>query len=415
MSARGVRSAAGAEATTTHQAGTHHADTGRGTSSGRSWAAVAALALGIFVLVTIEELPIGVLAVMAPDLGVSAGVAGLTVTVPGVLAALVALLTPRLTRDLDRRTVLLMALLAVILSCTASMLAPGILSLLAARTLAGIAIGLYWAVLPMVAVRQVPAGAEARALTLSFAGVGGALVLGVPLAAWIGTRLGWRDSFAAVGALALLVLLLVLLLVRPVRTASDGPRGMRAALRTRPVRFALVLTAVIITGQFVTYSYVSPLLVHVAHVPVTALSALLLAFGVSGLIGNFAITPVLTRSPGTAVLLVASGIALALLTLLLVVRGPLAAALVMPLWGLFAGAASVSNQTFVTREAAEHEEEATALNSAVFNVSISAGALLGGRVVDSAGPSAAVVVSLLLMAIGIAVALRWLIAPARAR
>ena len=38
--------------------------------SARRWAGVVALAVGIFVLITIEELPIGVLSVMAPELGV---------------------------------------------------------------------------------------------------------------------------------------------------------------------------------------------------------------------------------------------------------------------------------------------------------------------------------------------------------
>src|SRR5690625_2129583 len=56
----------------------------------RRWISLIALAVGIFALITIEELPIGVLSVMAPDLGVSEGIAGLTVTIPGVLAGVVA-------------------------------------------------------------------------------------------------------------------------------------------------------------------------------------------------------------------------------------------------------------------------------------------------------------------------------------
>ena len=60
----------------------------------RRWISLIALAVGIFALITIEELPIGVLSVMAPDLGVSEGIAGLTVTIPGVLAGVVAVATP---------------------------------------------------------------------------------------------------------------------------------------------------------------------------------------------------------------------------------------------------------------------------------------------------------------------------------
>lgn len=383
----------------------------------RAWAAVLALAVGIFVLITIEELPIAVLSVMAPDLGVSTGMAGLTVTLPGVLAALVAIATPVLTRGLDRRLVLVIALVCVAISCGASVIAPGLLLLLVARAFTGIAIGLYWAVLPVVATRQVAPARTATALTLAFSGVGGALVLGVPLASWIGAHLGWRAAFGVIGALSLVVLVLVLILVRPVHSeAALGLGDLRAAAANPGVRCALLLTAVIVTGQFITYSFVSPLLHDQAHVPTTALSALLLAFGISGLIGNFAVGPVLRRSPGLAVLLIASGIALSLLAFLLLVRTPLGAALVMPAWGLFAGAASVAIQAFVSREAAQLEESGTALNSAAYNLAIALGALIGGRIVDGAGQRPAMVVTIVMMALGAAVAARWLLAhrhPAR--
>src|SRR5699024_7684799 len=136
--------------------------------SARRWGAVVALAIGIFVLITIEELPIGVLSVMAPDLGVSEGVAGLAVTVPGILAGVVALCTPVLVRVLDRRLVLVLALAAVVVSCALSVLAPTFAVLLLARLFAGIAIGLYWAVMAIVALGQVPAEHAARALTIAF-------------------------------------------------------------------------------------------------------------------------------------------------------------------------------------------------------------------------------------------------------
>ena len=149
--------------------------------SARRWAAVVALAVGIFVLITIEELPIGVLSVMAPELGVSEGVAGLAVTVPGVLAGAVALCTPVIVRGLDRRLVLVLALVSVVISCALSVVAQSFAVLLFARLFAGVSIGLYWAVLAIVAIGQVPRRHIARALTIAFSGAGGALVLGVQI------------------------------------------------------------------------------------------------------------------------------------------------------------------------------------------------------------------------------------------
>lgn len=364
----------------------------------RTWLGVTSLAVGIFVLITVEELPIGVLSVMAPDLGVSEGVAGLAVTVPGVLAALVAMSTPLLVRGLDRRLVLIIALLSVVISCALSIIAPSFGWLLLARLFAGVSIGLYWAVLPIVAMGQVEPHRVPAALTLAFSGTGGALVLGVPTAAWIGSHVGWRASFAVVGAVAALVAAAILLLVRPVHSRQAvTPSMMRTALTTRAVRYVLAFTGFGVVGQFATYSYVSPLLVQRAQVPLRDLGLLLLLFGIAGLIGNFAVGPLIRRSAPGAVLVVVGGSLIALLAVLTLLRSPGVALLIMPLWGLCAGAVSVAVQAFIGSEAEDVLEEGTALNSAMFNASIAVGALMGGMVLDRAGMDPMILTSVILV------------------
>lgn len=378
----------------------------------RSWSGVMSLAVGIFVLITIEELPIGVLSVMSAELGIPEGVAGLAVTVPGLVAAATSVTTPVLVRGLDRRLVLVLALLCVAASSLLTVLAPGFAVVLAARVLAGVSIGLYWAVLPIVAVGQVDPSRHATALTLAFSGTGGALVLGVPLATWIGTHLGWREAFAVVGAAALVMAVLVAVLVRPVRAAVPvTPAMMREAARGRGVRHAVGLTLLLIVAQFVTYSYVSPLL-QAAGVPLGRTGLLLLLFGIAGMIGNVAIAPVIRRRGApTAVLIIAAGLTLSLLAVALLLRSPLAATLLLPAWGLFAGAASVTIQCFVDSEAGARVEEGTALNSAAFNVSIALGAALGGILLETAGRGGMLAVSVLLGAAGTALIARYRARP----
>ncbi|WP_304502033.1 MFS transporter [Brachybacterium sp. FME24] len=374
----------------------------------RRWSGVVALAVGIFVLITIEELPIGVLSVMAPDLGVSAGVAGLAVTVPGVLAGVVAILTPVIVRGLDRRLVLVLALGSVVLSCALSVVAPTFAVLLVARLFAGISIGLYWAVMAIVAIGQVPREHAARALTVAFSGAGAALVLGVPVAAWIGTHVGWRSAFAVVGALAAIVAVLIFVLVRPVHSpVKVTPTMMLAAARTRGVRYAVALTSLVVVAQFITYAYVSPILLERAGLPVTQVGPMLLVFGIAGLLGNFAVAPLLHRSAPWGVLVVSGGVGLALLAVLLLMQGSSSALVIMPLWGLFVGAISVAIQAFVGTEAADVIEEGTAVNSAVFNTAIAGGAFLGGLIIDHVGQSALIATSVVMVAAGVLVAAHY--------
>ncbi|MGP9538791.1 MFS transporter [Brachybacterium sp. AOP43-C2-M15] len=377
--------------------------------SARRWAGVVALAVGIFVLITIEELPIGVLSVMAPDLGVSEGVAGLAVTVPGLLAGAVALCTPVIVRGMDRRLVLVLALVSVVISCALSMVAPNFAVLLLARLFAGISIGLYWAVMAIVAIGQVPREHTARALTIAFSGAGGALVLGVPVAAWIGAHVGWRAAFAVVGILAAVVAVLLLVLVEPVRSPVKVTGSMMlAAARTRGVRYVLALTALVVVGQFITYSFVSPVLVERGGVGLTDIGLMLLLYGIAGLAGNFAVGPLLRRSPPTGVAVVVVGTTAALLAVLLVMDSPPLALLVMPLWGLFVGAISVALQAFIASEATAVLEEGTALNSAAFNTAIAVGALIGGLILDAAGQTPMILTSAIMVGAGALLAVHYL-------
>ncbi len=60
----------------------------------KSWLAVLSVSLGAFVLVTAEFLPIGLLTNIARSLKVTDGMAGLMVSIPGIVAAFAAPVLP---------------------------------------------------------------------------------------------------------------------------------------------------------------------------------------------------------------------------------------------------------------------------------------------------------------------------------
>ncbi|MFV0429344.1 MAG: MFS transporter, partial [Arachnia sp.] len=62
--------------------------------------------LTTFLVVTSEMMPVGVLTPLAQSLQVSVGLAGVSLTITGVIAAVVAVLAPVLAGRLDRRIVL---------------------------------------------------------------------------------------------------------------------------------------------------------------------------------------------------------------------------------------------------------------------------------------------------------------------
>ncbi len=377
--------------------------------SAERWDAVVAIAVGIFTLVAVEELPIGVLTLMSDDLNVTPGIAGLSVTLPGVIAGAVALAAPSITRGRDRRLVLVAALVVVAISCVATAVSWNITSLLAARALAGIPVGLYWAIMPIAAAGQVSERRTPLALTIVYAGVGAALVFGLPLATWLGDVVGWRTSFLAVAALALIVALMLQLRVMPVIAhTAETIRSTLAAFRIRGIRYPVILSVVIVGGTFITYSYIRPILLDIAAVPALQISLFLMVYGVLGLVGNFAAGPIIARSPATAVLILAAGTGLSMLAMLLVMSSPLSAMIIMVAWGLIAGMASVTMQSMVQSGAGERLDAGTALNSAAFSTSIALGALIGGQLVDHLGLRAPLWTSMVCMLAAVLIVLQFL-------
>jgi predicted MFS family arabinose efflux permease len=110
-----------------------------------------------------ETLPAGVLPSIAADLDVSAALAGQSVTAyaAGSLVAAIPLTT--LTQGLERRAVLLAAVVGFLLFNTITALAPSFDIMLVARFLAGVAAGLAWGMLAGFARRLVSHSLAGRA------------------------------------------------------------------------------------------------------------------------------------------------------------------------------------------------------------------------------------------------------------
>ncbi|NGO80705.1 MFS transporter [Streptomyces sp. YC504] len=353
----------------------------------RGWLAVAAVALGIFTVITAELLPVGLLTPMGSALEVSDGTTGLLVTVPGLVAAVCAPLLTVVSGRLDRRLVLaaLMALVAV--AHVVSALAGHFAYVLGARVLLGVGIGGFWAFAGGLAPRLVPAHQVGRATAVIFGGVAAASVLGVPAGTLAGELGGWRLPFAVLAGLSLLVLAALLLLLPPLPPQRGLTTGdLTALLRRNPrVRTGLTLTALLVTGHFLAYTFVRPVLAERYGISGAAVGWLLLGYGVLGLAGNFFAGALGPRR----ILLISSALTAALTALALLPGGSVTGALLLLAWGLAYGGVSVALQTWFLTAAPDDIEGATSLNVAVFCLSIALGALLGGRLVDSL-PMAAV-------------------------
>lgn len=355
----------------------------------RGWSAVAAVALGIFALMTTELLPVGLLTPMAADLGVDEARAGLAVTVPGIVAAAAAPLTTTVAGRIDRRLVLAALLALLVAGNLVTAAGPDLTAVLAARVAIGAAIGGFWAVAGGLAPRLVPARRVGAATAVIFSGVSAASVVGVPLGTLLAEAYGWRAVFGAAGLLGLVALAGVLAAVPPLPVErSVRPADLGGLLRSGGggggVRIGVVLTLLLVAGHFTAYTFVRPLLHAQAGMGAAAVGWTLLLFGAAGLAGNLLAGVLVGRGVRGALGGIAGALALAVL-LLSAVGAPWSGALVVGLWGLAYGGVSVGLQTWMLQAAPEQAEGATSLFVATFNAAIALGALGGGLALGAAG------------------------------
>ncbi|EPG6256101.1 TPA: MFS transporter [Klebsiella aerogenes] len=372
----------------------------------RAWLAVAALAVSAFSIVTSELAPVGMLSALANDLHQSQAGAGLAVTAYGWVAALAALLAGAIPARISRKALLIVLMLILAFSCLAATQSHTMQTFMTARMTGALAHGAFWALIGTVAVQLVPVDKLGLATSVIFAGVSAASVLGVPLSSFIADMVGWRQAFSAISLLSLAAAV-ALLWTLPTLAA---PQPLRLKVYVGIVKNPLLLslfgaTACIISAHFAAFTYLEPLLTQTRGIPTSAISALLLMSGLSGLLGNLIAGKLIDRHIRVLIMtsLLLSAGALGMLS----IRGGSAlpvwfVAVLLGVWGAGMAIVFVGLQTWLLRSAGEATQPASAIYVAIFNAAIGTGALVGGLVSAKLGLSSLPLLAAVAMICGMA-------------
>lgn len=227
----------------------------------------AAMALGSFAIGTGEFAIMGLMPDIAsnlklsePEVGhaISAYALGVVVGAPAL-----AILGSRLLRK--HMLLLLMALYAI--GNLATAFAPSFAGLVAFRFISGLPHGAYFGIAAVVASSMVPSNQRAGAVARVMMGLTVAMLLGNPIATWLGQFFGWRSAFILVGAIALCTIALVWYFVpQPRNEARSDPRKELQAFRLPQVWMALGIASIGFAGMFCVFSYLAPTLLGIGLV-----------------------------------------------------------------------------------------------------------------------------------------------------
>ena len=355
------------------------------------------LSLGVFVTVTAESLPAGLMPEMAADLGVDPLRIGLLVSVWAIVVIGTSIPLTRATRRIDRRVVVATSLAVFALANVATAFSPSYEFAFGTRVVAAIAHGVFWAIVIVYASSLLSGAQLGRGLALVTGGGTSATVLGLPVATDLAQLTSWRVSFAAMG-IGMLLLAVVVYRWLPRSVVAPVPAAERAPLRndrSLPPLLAFGFAGLRIgLAQFLAFVYIRPYLAESAGIADGWASVLLFVFGAAGMVGVAVAGTLADRFPRTALsatllVFVAAYAALALLphvTPVMVVA--------LALWGAGTGAMFPLIQTALMRAASDRLRDlASASIVVLFNVGIAGGSWAGGQLAATYGPTANMAVS----------------------
>lgn len=341
-----------------------------------------ALSIGAFGIGVTEFAPMGLLPIIAADLGVSIPSAGLLISAYAIGVMLGAPLMTLTTGRVPRRT-LLIALAGIF---TAGNLLAAVSDsygmLLAARLLTSLNHGAFFGVGSIVAASLVPPQRQAGAVAAMFMGLTIANVVGVPLAAWAGEHLGWRAAFWGIAALGV-VTMAALRLTLPPLPAPKGAKVMAElrALTRGDVLGALALTVVGSSAMFTVFTYIAPILRDETRASSAFITAMLFTYGVGLTIGNWLGGRFADRSVDRTLVVTLASLTAVLVAFAMLMGHAAASAVLIFLWGIASFALVPPLQVRVMSAASEAPNLASAVNIGAFNLGNAFGAALGGGVI----------------------------------
>ena len=345
--------------------------------------ALLALAIGAFGIGTTELVVMGMLPEIADGLGVSVPSVGLLISAYAIGVVVGAPTLTALGVRFPPRQTLVGLMVLFVVGNVLSAVAPTYETLAAARVLTALAHGSFFGVGAVAARRLVAPERATSAISLMITGLTVANVVGVPLGTFVAQQTSWRLVLAAIAVIGL-VTIGGLLAWMPAELGEPGDlRTELAAFRRGQVWLVLGLTVVGFSALFAVYSYVSPILTELGGLPVEWVTPVLALFGVGTTVGTLVGGRLGDRYGFSLVTVGLLATAVVLAAFALVARTPVAAVVLLVLFGALAfGLGPVVLNGVIEAARVRGGSLVSAANQGAFNMANALGAALGAAVLS---------------------------------
>lgn len=348
------------------------------------------LAIISFLVGTSEYIVSGILDKIADSMGITVVAAGQLITVFSLTYAIATPVLMALTSRWDRRRLMITALGIFVVANILSFVLPGYELLLASRILMALGAGMVVVTALSIAAKIAPEGKQAGSLATVIMGFTASLIIGVPLGRMVAAAFGWKAVFIGIALLGIVAMLIISVTIPRIQGDAHVPLRQQFSLLKNPkVALGLSISFFWLGGYSVAYTYLSPYLLQISGLQESLLSTALLAFGIASLVGSKVGGFSADKKGVTFTLL--SGMTLhviALILLSLAGHSAFAVFAILILWSFAAWSTGPAQQYNLVTIKPESSGVMLGLNQSMMQLSMAAGAGIGGVVVSGVSLSA---------------------------
>lgn len=360
-----------------------------------------------FVVGLVELIIGGILDLVALDLGVSIGTAGLLITVFAFAFGISGPILLFLAGQADRKRTMLAALSVFIVGNLVAIASTTYSALMLSRVISATSGALLTVLSLAIAAQISPPEYRGRAIGLVVMGTSGSLVLGLPIGVSLGHAYGWRSPFILVTLLALLLAVGVSAFFGKIPTVPPAPlKRQLSALRDKRVLFGQLTTFFFLAGHLTLYGYLTPFVIFTMAFGGSLVTLVYFIYGAAavtggGLAGVFSDKFGARRTLLTAIVL----LCVCLLTIPYTTGVPALFWIVLVIWGLLSWAITPPIQSHLVQLSPETADIQQSLNTAVLHLGIAFGAWVGSVVIELSSVERNAPVGALLILISLGTAL----------
>lgn len=337
-----------------------------------------------FIVGMVELIIGGILDLVATDLNVSLGKAGLLITVFSLVFAIAAPVLLVATGTIERKKLTIISLFVFFIGNVIAVFSPNFTFLMIARIVSAISGSLLIVLCITIASSIVAQKFVGRAIGMVVMGISGSLVFGVPIGLMLGNAFGWRAPFVLITFLTLLLMLTVYFFMEEIQAPPSIPlKEQLATLKDSKILFAHFAMFLFLAGHMVLYAFFTPFVKTTLGLGGTWLSVIYLIFGVAAVTGG-GIGGLLADRFGSkrVILIVMTLFGLALFTIPYTTFSLPLFIFVMIIWAMMNWSITPSLQSYLIESAPETAAIQQSLNNSALHLGIAFGSLVGGFVIE---------------------------------